>query len=240
MNQPILKVRNLSVAFHGSTGPEPVVDGISFDLFAGEIVGLVGESGCGKSVTARALMGLLPEHTAATSSATLQLAGTEISGLDSSGWRDVRGKDIAMIFQEPSTALDPVFTVGSQISNVLRRQRDLSGARAKQESMKALEMGGFNDAQQVYDAYPHQLSGGMRQLAMIALAMATKPRILIADEPTTALDVTTQSLVLKQLKHLRDEYGTAVLLVTHDLGVVAQTCTRAMVMYSAWQATAMR
>ncbi|MFT5138799.1 MAG: peptide/nickel transport system ATP-binding protein [Lysobacterales bacterium] len=231
MSTPVLKVRNLNIAFRGMNGLEAVVDGISFDLFAGEIVGLVGESGCGKSVTARALMGLLPAHTTKTSSVSMQLAGKELSGLDSRGWRQIRGRDMAMIFQEPSTALDPVFTLGQQINGVLRRHQNISRSDAKLKTISALEMGGFTDAMQVYHAYPHQLSGGMRQLAMIALAMATRPRILIADEPTTALDVTTQTLVLEQLKHLRDEYATAVLLVTHDLGVVAQSCSRAMVMY---------
>jgi peptide/nickel transport system ATP-binding protein len=231
VNTAVLKIRNLSIAFHGTKGLEPVVDGISFDLFAGEIVGLVGESGCGKSITARALMGLLPPHSATVSSVSMQLAGTEISGLDSRGWREIRGREMAMIFQEPSTALDPVFSIGQQINCVLRRHFKISRSAARTETIKALEMGGFTDAGQVYNAYPHQLSGGMRQLAMIAMAMATKPRILIADEPTTALDVTTQTLVLEQLKRLRDEYATAVLLVTHDLGVVAQSCSRAMVMY---------
>ncbi len=231
MTTPALEVRNLSVAFHGATGLEPVVDGISFELFAGEIVGLVGESGCGKSVTARALMGLLPAHIAETNAASLQLAGTEISSLNNRGWQQLRGKEIAMVFQEPSTALDPVFTIGYQISCVLRRLQKISRAGARRGALSALEQGGFTNAHQVYGAYPHQLSGGMRQLAMIALAMATRPRVLIADEPTTALDVTTQSLVLERLKLLRDKYATAVLLVTHDLGVVAQCCSRVMVMY---------
>ena len=231
MTVPALKVRNLSVAFHTPHGQEQVVDGISFDLAAGEIAGLVGESGCGKSVTARALMGLLPAHIAETSSAGIQLAGTEISGLDNRGWRAIRGKEMAMVFQEPSTALDPAFTTGQQISQVIRRHRTRNRKSAKLQALQALELGGFPRPQEVYGAYPHQLSGGMRQLAMIALAMATRPRVLIADEPTTALDVTTQSLVLQQLKHLRDKHGTAVLLVTHDLGVVAQCCSRAMVMY---------
>ena len=136
-----------------------------------------------------------------------------------------------MIFQEPSTALDPVFSIGYQISSVIHRHTNMGKASARQTALRALEQGGFSDPQKVFSAYPHQLSGGMRQLTMIALAMATRPRVLIADEPTTALDVSTQSLVLEQLRKLRDKHGTAVLLVSHDLGVVAQCCARAMVMY---------
>jgi len=228
---PALSVRNLCVSFPGRGGPERVVDGISFDLSDGEIVGLVGESGCGKSVTSLALMGLIPPHLATTSVDSIQLFGTEISTLNARGWQKIRGKDMAMIFQEPATALDPVFTIGQQISQVLRRHGTMSKASARQKALDALEQGGFSDPQQVFNAYPHHLSGGMRQLTMVALAMATRPRVLIADEPTTALDVSTQSLLLEQLRKLRDNHGTAVLLVSHDLGVVAQCCTRAMVMY---------
>ncbi len=231
MTVPALKVHNLSVVFHGLHGPEKVVDGISFELAAGEIVGLVGESGCGKSVTARALMGLLPVPAAQTTSASIQLAGAEISTLSNRGWQTIRGKEMAMVFQEPSTALDPVFTIGQQITHVIRRHRTSNRSAAKLQALKALEHGGFASPREVYHAYPHQLSGGMRQLAMIAMAMATQPRVLIADEPTTALDVSTQSLVIEQMKTLRDKHGTAVLLVSHDLGVVAQCCSRAMVMY---------
>jgi peptide/nickel transport system ATP-binding protein len=231
LNVPVLKVRDLNVAFHGHGGPFQIIDRISFDVHAGEIVGLVGESGCGKSVTAKALMGLFPRHVAQTGSACLQLAGTELSRLDSRGWRAVRGKQMAMIFQEPSTALDPVFTIGYQITRVIRRHHITARPAARQHALQALEHGGFTRPREAYDAYPHQLSGGMRQLAVIAMAVATRPRLLIADEPTTALDVTTQSLILKQLKMLRDKHGTAVLLVTHDLGVAAQCCSRAMVMY---------
>jgi peptide/nickel transport system ATP-binding protein len=231
MTTPALKVRNLSVSFHGETGPEPVVDGISFDLYAGEIVGLVGESGCGKSVTARALMGLIPDRVAKTDYSSLSLAGTEISRLNNKGWQTIRGNEIAMVFQEPSTALDPVFTIGDQINHVLRRHLGISRTDARQKTLEALKQGGFTQAEEAYSAYPHQLSGGMKQLAMISMAMATRPRVLIADEPTTSLDVSTQSLVIDQLKQLRDTCATAILLVTHDLGVVAQSSSRVMVMY---------
>jgi peptide/nickel transport system ATP-binding protein len=231
MSIPALSVRNLGVAFHQPYGLEPVVEDISFDLHSGEIVGLVGESGCGKSVTARALMGLLPGHVAKTSMTSLQLDGSEISTLNEKGWRKIRGKKIAMVFQEPATALDPVFTIGNQINCVLRRHEQISKKAAMDKSLHALKSGGFNEPQQIYDAYPHQLSGGMRQLAMIALAMSAGPGVLIADEPTTALDVTTQSIVIDRIKQLQEEFGTAVLLVTHDFGLVAQSCSRAMVMY---------
>ena len=227
----MLKVRDLRVAFRGPKGSQNAVDGISFDLAAGEIVALVGESGCGKSATANALMNLLPAHTAETSFTSLQLDGSEISLLKTRGWQSIRGKEIAMVFQEPATALDPVFTVGHQIGRIIRRHQGVSMPVAWEMALQALEQSGFASPQAVAGAYPHQLSGGMRQLAMIALAVATRPRVLIADEPTTALDVTTQSLVLEQLKLLRERHGTAVLLVTHDLGVAAQCCDRAMVMY---------
>ncbi len=228
---PVLSVRNLCVAFPGRNGPERVVDGISFDLSEGEIIGLVGESGCGKSVTSMALMGLLPLHLAETTVDSIQLLGAEISTLSARGWQKIRGKEMAMIFQEPATALDPVFSIGQQISSVIHRHGNMRKANARRSALQALEQSGFSDPQQVFSAYPHQLSGGMRQLAMVAMAMATRPRVLIADEPTTALDVSTQSLLLEQLKKLSDTHGTAVLLVSHDLGVIAQCCSRAMVMY---------
>jgi len=228
---PVLRVRNLGVAFQTPAGPERVVDGVSFDLYPGEIAGLVGESGCGKSVTARALLGLLPKRGATTEAATLQLAGTELSRLDQRGWRAVRGRDISMVFQEPGSALDPVFTIGQQLGEVIRRHRTRDRHAVRGQALEALAQGGFPEPGEVHDAYPHQLSGGMKQLAMLAMAMATRPRVLIADEPTTALDVSTQSLVLAQLLRLRDRHGTAILLVSHDLGVVAQSCDRAMVMY---------
>ena len=161
MRTPALRIRDLSVTFYQSGEPECVVDKVSFDLFSGEIVGLVGESGCGKSVTARSLMGLIPGHIAKSSMTSLQLAGTEVSGLNDKGWRTIRGKDIAMIFQEPSTALDPVFTIGFQINSVIRRHLNLSKSAARQKALLALKMGGFDQPLEIYDAYPHQLSGGM-------------------------------------------------------------------------------
>lgn len=231
MTNAVLKVRDLCVSIEGMNGFDRVVDGVSFDLFAGEITGLVGESGCGKTVSAKALMGLLPKRNIKTTFTSMQLEGSEISMLRESAWQRIRGNEMAMIFQEPSTALDPVFRVGDQISAVLRRHGSVSRMQAREQSLKALGEAGFSEAQQIYNAYPNQLSGGMRQLSMIALAMATRPRVLIADEPTTSLDVSTQSMLIEQLNKLRDQFGTAILLVTHDLGVVAQCCQKVMVMY---------
>jgi oligopeptide/dipeptide ABC transporter ATP-binding protein len=231
MTEAVFSVRNLSVAFRRQHGLEGVVDGISFDLHAGETVALVGESGSGKSVTAMALLGLLPAAQAETRAQRITLGGRDLTQLSEQQWRDVRGRDIAMIFQEPSTALDPVFTVGSQLTRVLRRRRGPHGGSVTSAALDALQAVGFANASDVFRAYPHQLSGGMRQLVMIAMAMAVRPRVLIADEPTTALDVTTQSLVIEKLELLKRQQDTAILLVTHDLGVAARCCQRAMVMY---------
>ncbi|HSM68495.1 MAG TPA: ABC transporter ATP-binding protein [Xanthomonadales bacterium] len=231
MSRPVFSVRGLSVAFRRQRGLQGVVEGVSFDLVAGETVALVGESGSGKSVTALALMGLLPASKAVTRADSIRLAGRELSELDARAWRQVRGKEMAMIFQEPSTALDPVFTAGSQIMRALRRRRAQTHKAAAGEALRALEAVGFPDPDEVFNTYPHQLSGGMRQLVMIAMAMVVRPRVLIADEPTTALDVTTQSLIIEKLEALQREQGTAILLVTHDLGVAARCCRQALVMY---------
>lgn len=231
MKNPVLSVRNLCVTFVRDGIAQKVVDGISFDIREGEIVGLVGESGCGKSVTAMALMGLLPPGVTKITSHSIKLAGEELNTLGPKAWEKVRGRRVSMIFQEPATALDPVFTIGGQISRVIRRVRRCNRSQAWDKALSALEDGGFPDPEQVARAYPHQLSGGMRQLAMIAMAVATEPELLIADEPTTALDVTTQSLIMDRMKWLQRSLGTSILLVTHDMGVIAHTCSRAMVMY---------
>ena len=231
MKNPLLSVRNLCVTFVRDGLRQKVVDGISFDIQAGEIVGLVGESGCGKSVTAMALMGLLPPGITEVHSHSMKLAGEELNKLAPKAWERYRGRRVSMIFQEPATALDPVFTIGNQISRVIRRVHKLDRPHAWNKALAALEDGGFPHPEQVARAYPHQLSGGMRQLAMIAMAVATEPDLLIADEPTTALDVTTQSLIMDRMKWLRQNLGTSILLVTHDMGVIAHTCSRAMVMY---------
>jgi oligopeptide/dipeptide ABC transporter ATP-binding protein len=231
MSETALSVRDLSVAFPAPGGLARVVNSVSLELQAGEVMGLVGESGCGKSVMALAVMGLLGGTGATVEAQALRLGANGRPQPPSAGFRAVRGREIAMIFQEPSSALDPVFTVGWQIASMLRRQLGLNRQQARQAALQALASGGFPDAPEIYHAYPGQLSGGMRQLVMIAMAMAVRPRVLIADEPTTALDVTTQQLVIDQLLKLRDAAGTAILLITHDLGVVASCCSRIAVMY---------
>jgi oligopeptide/dipeptide ABC transporter ATP-binding protein len=207
------------------------VDRLSFSLHSGEILGLVGESGCGKSVTAAALMGLVPSPAGIVKADQIMLGDKNLAQLDEAGLRRVRGSEISMIFQQPLTALDPVFSIGSQLSTVIRRHRKESRRQARRSSVEMLERVGMADALRIMQTYPHKLSGGMRQRVMIAMAMACRPRVLIADEPTTALDVTTQAQVLEQLSELGQSFGTAILLITHDLGVVAQACDRALIMY---------
>ncbi len=231
MSNAVLSVRNLSVSLQTSPGPARVVDRISFSLQAGEILGLVGESGCGKSVTAAALMGLVPSPAGIIEADQIMLGDKNLAQLDEASLRRVRGSEISMIFQEPLTALDPVFSIGSHLSTVIRRHRGENRHQARRSSVDMLERVGMADAQRIMQSYPHQLSGGMRQRVMIAMAMACRPRVLIADEPTTALDVTTQAQVLEQLSELGQSFGTSILLITHDLGVVAQACDRALIMY---------
>jgi peptide/nickel transport system ATP-binding protein len=228
MTIPALTVQELSVAFPGPAGAVMAVDRVSFMLQPGEAVGLVGESGCGKTATGLALAGLLERTTARVTAGSVRLADRELAG---NGPPRPGDPNMAMIFQEPSRALDPVFTVGWQITAALRRRRNLGRSDARAAALQALADVGFPDPAEIFAAYPGQLSGGMRQLAMIAMAMAVRPRVLIADEPTTALDVTTQALVLQRLLQLRDQLGTALLLITHDLGVVARCCSRILVMY---------
>ncbi len=231
MSSSVLSVRNLSVSVHTDLGLARVVDRLSFSLRSGEILGLVGESGCGKSITAAALMGLVPSPAGIVTADQVMLGDKNLAQLDEASLRRVRGSEISMIFQEPLTALDPVFSIGSQLSTVIRRHRGESGYQARRSSVEMLERVGMADAHRIMQSYPHQLSGGMRQRVMIAMAMACRPRVLIADEPTTALDVTTQAQVLEQLSELGQSFGTAILLITHDLGVVAQACDRALIMY---------
>mgnify|MGYP001815993800 CR=1 FL=1 len=231
MTEAVLKIRNLRVLMQDGGRMVPAVNGISFDLYAGEVLALVGESGCGKTKTAEAIMGLLPRAPASRQTGRIELEGTDLAILAESALRRIRGRDLSMVFQEPLTALDPVFTAGSQLAGVFRRHRGSSAAQAREQSINMLHRVGFSDALRVMQSYPHQLSGGMRQRLVLAMAMACRPRVLIADEPTTSLDVTTQAQVLTQLTDLGRESGTAILLITHDLGVVAQYCDRALVMH---------
>jgi len=208
-----------------------VVDGISFSIDAGQATGLVGESGCGKSMTAKAIMGLIPAAGIGVSSDGIEVNGRDIYTLSARQKRSVLGREIAMIFQQPATALDPVFTVGQQIGAVYRRHCGGSRGQVRQRMLEALREVGFSHAEDIAAAYPHQLSGGMRQLAMIAMATVCRPAVIIADEPTTALDSSSRTLILQQLGQLQTSRRTAILYISHDLSVVRQSCNDVMVMY---------
>lgn len=231
MTTPLLQVRDLAVEFRTEHGVVRAVDGVSFSVDKGATMALVGESGCGKSVTALALLGLLPAPQGRIVEGSVSLDGQELVGLPESRLRQLRGTALAMIFQEPMTALNPVFRIGTQLIDVLRCRRGFTARQARQAALDMLARVGMPDPQRRMDEYPHQLSGGMQQRVMIAMALSCDPRLLIADEPTTALDVTTQAQVLDLIVDLQREFGMAMILITHDLGVVAETCQRAVVMY---------
>jgi len=228
--ETVLSVRGLTVELHGAGRSVRAVDGIDFDLHAGEVLALVGESGSGKSKTAEALMGLIDAPFGSVDARRIRLLDRELHGLPENARRHVRGRDVSMVFQEPLTALDPVFRCGEQLAVLFRRHRGQGRREARRSALAMLRRVDFPDPGRIMRSYPHQLSGGMRQRVIIAMAMSCRPRVLIADEPTTALDVTTQARVLDQLVTLAREAGTAILLITHDLGVVAQYCERALVM----------
>jgi len=229
----VLSVRDLSTSFRTDGGLVNAVSKVSFDLHRGEAVGLVGESGCGKSVTSKSIMRLLPEHvTRYSEESRVQLDGENLLNYSERQMRDLRGNRIAMIFQEPMTALNPVFTIGWQLDEALKYHTQLNKRQRKVRVVELLDMVEIPNPDRRYYEYPHQLSGGMRQRVVIAMALACEPEILIADEPTTALDVTIQAQILRLMKNLQESTGTAILLITHDLGVVAQTCDRVVVMYA--------
>jgi oligopeptide/dipeptide ABC transporter ATP-binding protein len=228
----VLELERLQVAFRHEAGHSVVVDSISLRLGEGRILGLVGESGCGKSMTARAIMRLLPEPPARVSAERLQVAGRDLLRLDERAMRAVRGNLVAMIFQEPMTSLNPTWTVGYQIEEGLRLHTDFPAAARRARALDLLRRVGVGAAERRLAQYPFELSGGLRQRVMIAMALACSPRLLIADEPTTALDVTVQAQILDLLAGLRDELGMAILLITHDLGVVAEMCDEVAVMYA--------
>ncbi|MGV8966445.1 MAG: ABC transporter ATP-binding protein [Cellulomonas sp.] len=227
--EPVLAIEGLSVTFASDAGPVRAVRDVSFTVAPGEIVAVVGESGSGKSVSSRALLGLLPGTASVDGSARLD--GVELTGLRGEALRRVRGDRIAMIFQEPATSLDPVRTVGWQVVQSLRAHRKMSRRAARERAVELLELVGIPDAESRSHSYPHQLSGGQKQRVMIAIAIACEPELIIADEPTTALDVTVQAAILELLRDLRDRLGTAIVLITHNMGVVADLADRVVVMY---------
>jgi oligopeptide/dipeptide ABC transporter ATP-binding protein len=228
----LLTVENLSVVFDTSDGPMPVVRDLSLGLDRGEALCLVGESGCGKSITALSIMRLLPKKLARIAAGRVLFDGTDLAALDEPAMRAIRGNRIAMIFQEPMTSLNPVLTIGRQIAEVLELHRGLTRHEAEGQALRLLERVRIPDARRRLGQYPHQLSGGQRQRVMIAMALACDPQLLIADEPTTALDVTIQAQILALLDEIRTETGTAVMMITHDLGVVAEFADRVVVLYA--------
>ncbi|NEI74495.1 ATP-binding cassette domain-containing protein [Rhizobium lusitanum] len=228
MSEPYLSVRDLTVSFQTSSGVFTAVENISFDLEKGEILALVGESGSGKSMTSLSILRLLPE--AARMTGTIRIDGQDISALPRRAMEDVRGAKIGMIFQEPMTSLNPVLTIARQMTEGLLRHKGMKRHTAFETARTCLEDVGISESGRVLAQYPHQLSGGMRQRVMIAAALALRPGVLIADEPTTALDVTVQAQVLDLLVDLKSRYGSGILLITHDIGVVAETADRVAVM----------
>ncbi len=231
MDRPLLSIEDLVVQFPTGAGVVEAVSGVSYDVRRGESVAVVGESGCGKSVTALALLGLVPPPGRIVRGA-IRFDGESLLDATPERLRELRGDDVAMIFQEPMTSLNPVFRIGDQIAEVLRTHRGTSDDIARAEVLRLLSLVGIADPEQRLSEYPHQLSGGMRQRVMIAMALACGPKLLVADEPTTALDVTVQAQVLDLLRRLQRTLGMAVLLITHDLGVVAETAHRVVVMYA--------
>ncbi len=231
--QPILEVRGLTTSFRTDRGTLTAVDDVSFDLYPGETLGIVGESGCGKTVTSKSIMRLLPEHvTRYGEHSQVLFREQNLVRASERAMRDVRGGHIAMIFQEPMTSLNPVFKIGWQIEEALKYHTDLDRAGRRRRAVEMLKLVEIPNPERRVDEYPHQLSGGMRQRVMIAIALSCEPSILIADEPTTALDVTIQAQILKLMDDLKTRLGTATMLITHDLGVVAQVCDRVLVMYA--------
>ena len=228
----LLDVRDLRTSFRVDGGELKAVDGVSFSVEAGRTLGIVGESGCGKSVTALSIMGLVAQPPGRIAGGEIRFEGRDLLQLPAEAMRELRGDRISMIFQEPMTSLNPAFTVGDQIVEVIRRHRRVDRVEARALAIDMLRRVRIPSPEQRYDDYPHRLSGGMRQRVMIAIALACGPRLLIADEPTTALDVTIQAQILDLMRTLREETGTAIILITHDLGVVAEIADEVAVMYA--------
>ena len=228
----LLDVRALKTFFQVEGGEFPAVDGISFSIDPGRTLGIVGESGCGKSVTALSIMGLVPRPPGRIAGGEILFDGVDLLQLSAAALRELRGNRISMIFQEPMTSLNPVLTVGEQITEGILRHRTMSRDAAKELAIEMLRMVHISSSEERFGDYPHRLSGGMRQRVMVAMALACKPKLLIADEPTTALDVTIQAQILDLMRTLREETGTAIILITHDLGVVAELADDVAVMYA--------
>jgi peptide/nickel transport system ATP-binding protein len=228
----ILEVRDLHTQFNTLDGVVRAVDGVSFDVARGETLGIVGESGCGKSVTALSILRLIPPETGRIAQGSIRFEGNELTALSEEAMKSLRGHRISMIFQEPMTSLNPVLTVGTQIAENVVRHLGVSWSAARDRAREMLDLVRIADAKRRLDEYPHQLSGGMRQRVMIAMALSCDPQVLIADEPTTALDVTIQAQILDLMIELKEKTGTAIVLITHDLGVVAETTERVVVMYA--------
>jgi peptide/nickel transport system ATP-binding protein len=228
----ILEVRDLHTQFNTLDGVVRAVDGVSFELARGETLGIVGESGCGKSVTALSILRLIPTETGRIASGSIRFEGEELTALGEEAMKRLRGHRISMIFQEPMTSLNPVLTVGTQIAENVVRHLGVPWRAARDRACEMLDLVRIADARRRLDEYPHQLSGGMRQRVMIAMALSCDPQVLIADEPTTALDVTIQAQILDLMLELKEKTGTAIVLITHDLGVVAETTQRVVVMYA--------
>ena len=229
---PLLRVRDLVTTFRTEQGTLRAVDEVSFDVAEGATLGIVGESGCGKSVTALSILRLIPYPQGVIAEGRIELRGRDLVGLSERQMQDVRGNEISMIFQEPMTSLNPVYTVGWQIVEAIRLHQKKSRREAKDRAVEMLRLVGIPSPETNVDSYPHQLSGGMRQRVMIAMALACEPSLLIADEPTTALDVTFQAQILELLAKLKEQLGMGVVLITHDLGVVAEVCSDVAVMYA--------
>lgn len=232
-SEPILRLSGLKTTFETRQGAVNAVTDVSFDVQPGETVALVGESGCGKSVTALSIVQLL-ESTGSITAGSVRFSGRELTDYSEAEMRNIRGKEIAMIFQDPATCLDPVYTIENQLTEALSIHNDLSDGEYRKRSLELLEEVGMPDAESRLTSFQHELSGGQRQRVMIAMALACRPQLILADEPTTALDVTVQAQVLDLLRHLRDETGSALVLVTHDLGVVAEMADRVVVMYAGY------
>lgn len=232
MNSRLLDVKGLTVQFHTPDGPVEVVSSVDFHVNKGETVGLVGESGCGKSVSSMAIMGLIPSPPAKQIGGEIWFQEKNLLAQSPDYLRSIRGNSMSMIFQDPMSSLDPAFTVGSQIDEAMQFHQKITANEAKERSIELLRRVGISNPELRYQEYPHQLSGGMRQRVMIAMALACNPQLIIADEPTTALDVTVQAQILDLLNDLRQTFGSAIIMITHDMGVVAETCDRVMVMYA--------